>query len=192
MNVLSGHPPWGAEADAALAEVFLGRGDDAAAADAARSAFEALRASHSEDLSLRVLLSAARALTQGGSDEERELVRGQLAVVASVIAQRTTDEDVRVRWFRGPLGRELSALTGGSHGERTVEKAVSAVPGAELEDEDPRLLWLLIEGRTNREIADELGLEEQVVVRRLAEMYARIGVSSRGEAAVFALREKVV
>jgi DNA-binding NarL/FixJ family response regulator len=192
MNVLPGHPPWGAEADAALAEIFLARGDDAAAADAARSAFEALRASHSEDLSLRILLSAARALARGGSDEERELVRGQLAVVASVIAQRTTDEDVRVRWFRGPLGRELSALTGGSHGERTMEQAVSAVPGAELEDGDPRLLWLLIEGRTNREIADELGVEEEVVDRRLTEMYARIGVSSRGEAAVFALREKVV
>jgi DNA-binding NarL/FixJ family response regulator len=50
----------------------------------------------------------------------------------------------------------------------------------------------LIEGRTNREIADQLGLSEDDVTQRLAEMYARIGVSSRGEAAVFAFREGAV
>ena len=108
-----------------------------------------------------------------------------------MIAQRTTDEGVRVRWFRGPLGRELSALTGFTEADCPTE-AVATVPGVDVAEDDPRLLWLLIEGRTNREIADELGVGEDVVTRRLAEMYARIGVSSRGEAAVFALREKVV
>jgi DNA-binding NarL/FixJ family response regulator len=43
-----------------------------------------------------------------------------------------------------------------------------------------------------REIAAALDTDENVVARRLAEMYARIGVSSRGEAAVFAFRERVV
>jgi len=33
---------------------------------------------------------------------------------------------------------------------------------------------------------------EEIVARRLAEMYARIGVSSRGEAAVLAFREGMV
>jgi DNA-binding NarL/FixJ family response regulator len=191
MNVVPGHPPWGAEADSAMAEVFLGRGDPAAAADAARSAFGALQEAHREDLSLNILLSAARALVQGGTDEERAHCQGQLAVVAAVIAQRTTDEDVRVRWFRGPVGRELSALTGFTEADCSTV-AVATVPGVDLTQDDPRILWLLIEGRTNREIADELGVAEEIVVRRLAEMYARIGVSSRGEAAVFALREKVV
>ena len=190
MNVLPGHPTWGAEADAALATVFLARGEGDAAADAARSAFATLRAAHLEDFSLRILLPAARAVVGAGADEEREFVRGQLAVVAAVIAQRTTDEGVRVRWFRGPLGRELSALTGFTDADCAT--AAVTVPGGDLTEDDPRLLWLLIEGRTNREIADELGVGEEVVARRLTEMYARIGVSSRGEAAVFALREKVV
>ena len=190
MNVLPGHPVWGAEADVALAQVFLARDQPDAAAAAARSALASLQAAHLEDFSLRILLPAARALVEGGTEEEHEFVRSQLAVAAAVIAQRTTDEGVRVRWFRGPLGRELSALTGFT--EADCPTAVAAVPGADVAEDDPRLLWLLIEGRTNREIADELGVAEDVLTRRLAEMYARIGVSSRGEAAVFALREKVV
>ena len=95
-----------------------------------------------------------------------------------------------MRWFRGPIGRELSRLTGASHGEQPME--AGADPAADVGEDDSRLLWLLIEGRTNREIAAELGMDEDAVARRLAEMYAKIGVSSRGEAAAFAFREGVV
>jgi DNA-binding NarL/FixJ family response regulator len=112
--------------------------------------------------------------------------------MAALIAQRITDEDVRVRWFRGPVGRELSQLTGGTLDPTAVQEVVGAGPGAELDEDDTQLLWLLVEGRTNREISAELDVEEDVVVRRLTEMYARIGVSSPAEAAVFALREGVV
>ena len=70
--------------------------------------------------------------------------------------------------------------------------AADADPVADVGEDDTRLLWLLIEGRTNREIAAELGMDEDAVARRLAEMYAKIGVSSRGEAAAFAFREGVV
>ena len=97
-----------------------------------------------------------------------------------------------MRWFRGPVGRELSRLTGAAHGEQPIEQAADGSPVADVGEDDSRLLWLLIEGRTNREIAAELGMDEDAVARRLAEMYARIGVSSRGEAAAFAFREGVV
>lgn len=192
VGLLPGHPPWGAEADAALARVHLARGDDDAAAEAARAVFATLRAAHLEDLFLRIVLPASRVLLEVGSEEERHMVQGQLTLVATLIAQRITDEDIRVRWFRGPLGRELSALTGASPEEPAQEHAPRAGAVSEPVDDDSGLLWLLIEGRTNREIAAELGVDEEVVARRLAEMYARIGVSTRGEAAVFAFREGVV
>ena len=192
MGVLPGHPPWGAEADAALAHVARARGESEAAIGAARSAIGALRAAHYEDLFLRIVLPAARVVLEAGTEEEREMVRGYLTIQAALIAQRTTDEGVRVRWFRGPIGRELSRLTGAAHGEQPMEQAADAGPAADVGEDDSRLLWLLIEGRTNREIAAELGMDEDAVARRLAEMYARIGVSSRGEAAVFAFREGVV
>ncbi len=84
---------------------------------------------------------------------------------------------------------ELSRLTGRSHGRERDRRATGRPrAGADLGDDDTRLLWLLIEGKTNREIASELEVSEDVVARRLAEMYARIGVSSRGEAAVLRLQ----
>ena len=190
MDVLPGHPPWGAEADAALAQVAVARGEPEVAIAAARSALAALQAANFEDLFLRIVLPAARVVLEAGTEEERELVRGYLTIQAARIAQRTMDEGVRVRWFSGPIGRELSRLTGASHGERPME--AGADPAADVGDDDTRLLWLLIEGRTNREIAAELGEGEDAVARRLAEMYAKIGVSSRGEAAAFAFREGVV
>lgn len=102
-------------------------------------------------------------------------------------AQRTLDEDIRVRWLRGPIGRQLINLTGPLDGEKMR-------PGEEspVDRSDAELLGLLVEGLTNREIAERLGVDEEVVVRRLAEMLARIGASSRAEATAFAFREQVV
>ena len=189
---LPGHPPWGAEADAALAQVALARGEHDEAAEAARSALEALRSAHFEDLFLRIVLPAARVLLATGTEEERAALRDQLTTTAALVAQRITDESIRVQWFRGPLGRELSSLAGRSPGEGSSETARADVTGVGLAEDDTGLLWLLIEGRTNREIAAELGMSEEVVARRLTEMYAKIGVSSRGQAAMFAFREGVV
>jgi DNA-binding CsgD family transcriptional regulator len=192
VRVLPGHPPWGAEADAALAQVALAHGLEEAAADAARSAFATLRAAHLEDLFLRIVLPAARVLLAAGSDEEREAIRGQLRLTAALVAQRIQDESVRVQWFRGPVGCELSELAG-SPGETPHERwPEDADRPADLGEDETALLWLLIEGRTNREIAAELGIGEEELAQRLAVMYAKIGVSSRGEAAVFAFREGVV
>jgi DNA-binding CsgD family transcriptional regulator len=192
MRVLPGHPPWGAEADSALAQVALARDERESAAEAARSAFAALADAHLEDVFLRIVLPAAGVLLVSGTEEECEMVQYRLTLTAALIAQRITDEDVRVRWFRGPLGRELSRLTGGSNGESVIDEAKIVTTAADLGEDDTKLLWLLIEGKTNGEIASELEVSEDVVARRLAEMYARIGVSSRGEAAVLAFREGMV
>ena len=192
-QVLPGHPPWGAAASAALAEVALARGEPEVAAEAARSALRALDEAHLEDLLLRVVLPAARAILDGGAADEREAMQRKLRMTAALIAQRITDEDVRVQWFRGPLGRELSRLAGAPPDGGLPEQAAGdGAAAARLDDEDTGLLWLLIEGWTNQEIAHELGVTEEALGRRLAEMYARIGVSSRGEAAAFAFREGVV
>jgi DNA-binding CsgD family transcriptional regulator/tetratricopeptide (TPR) repeat protein len=197
MALLSGRPPWGAQADAALAEVALSRGRPAEAGSAGRSALSALEAIHSEDLNIGIMLPAARALLETGSEDERGMIQGLLRMTLTMVAQRTLDEDVRVRWFRGPVGRELSRLAGPlgeapATGNGGGGLGAPARSGLELAEDEVRLLWLLIEGRTNREIAEELDESEDVVRRRLAEIYARIGASSRAEAAALAFREGVV
>jgi DNA-binding NarL/FixJ family response regulator len=105
-----------------------------------------------------------------------------------MVAQRTLDEDVRVRWFRGPVARELSALAG----PLEVSPADGHEPTIAMDEADAELLRCLIQGRTNAEIAEELGLDEPAVARRLGELFARIGTSSRAEATAFAFRERVL
>jgi DNA-binding CsgD family transcriptional regulator/tetratricopeptide (TPR) repeat protein len=194
MDLLPGHPPWGAQAEAALARVALTKEDKAEAARLGRSALSGLQEIHSEDLHLDVVIPSAHAILGCGQEEEANMIRGLLHMMLTMVARRTFDENVRVKWFRGPMGRELSSLAGAyGDGMEGVESDEESVPSAQnLNEDDIRLLWLLIEGRTNREIAHELDVSEDVVARRLAEIYARIGVSSPGEAAAFAFREGVV
>src|SRR6266511_1284859 len=54
IELLPGHAPWGAQADAALAEVALSRGDPEEALEAARSAMAALESAMHEDVYLDV------------------------------------------------------------------------------------------------------------------------------------------
>jgi DNA-binding NarL/FixJ family response regulator len=141
-----------------------------------------------EDLHLDVLTPVAKVL-QAAEAPEWEGLRDHLQRSLAMIAQRTLDEDVRVRWFRGPVGRELSALVG------PLESAPIGGgdgDGAHLEEADAALLRSLIQGRTNAEIAEELGLDETAVARTLGELFARIGTSSRAEATAFAFRERVL
>jgi DNA-binding CsgD family transcriptional regulator len=189
IDLLPGHAPWGAQADAALAEVALARADIDGALTAARSAFAALESAMHEDLYLDVVLPVARTLLAAGMDAEKQMVRFYLYVMLATIAQRTLDEEIRVKWFRGPVGRELSRLAGPLQLSENDSNGQGR-PG--FDESDTRLLRLLTEGRTNGEIAEELGVAEEIVARRLGEMFARIGASSRAEATAFAFRERVV
>jgi DNA-binding CsgD family transcriptional regulator len=66
--------------------------------------------------------------------------------------------------------------------------AEGATTGPSLDDAERRLLQLLTEGRTNAEIAVELGVGEGDVAQRLARLQARLGASSRAEATSLAFR----
>lgn len=185
---LPGHPLWGARAHAALTRVRTARGDPAGALDAARRAVETLLDADLEDLNLDIRVPATRAILAGGSDEERGYAGQMVRIALMLIAQRIVDEDVRVRWFLGPVGHELTELAGPlDHGPAPREH-----PGAGLGEGDARLLRLLVDGRTNRQIAHALGLDDDGLTRRLAEFQARVGIGSRAEAAAFAFRERVI
>jgi two-component system response regulator DevR len=57
-----------------------------------------------------------------------------------------------------------------------------------LTDQERRVLALLAEGRTNRQIADELYLAEKTVKNYVSNVLAKLGMSRRTEAAVWAAR----
>jgi DNA-binding CsgD family transcriptional regulator len=186
---LAGHPLWAAQAAAASAEVALARGNSALALEMGRLALAEYRAATSEDPHLEILLPAARAILSAGDDEaEKEAVRGELRLIQALALQRTFDEVVRVRWLQGPLGRQLAELAGPLEG-RLPASSVDAQPA--FDDNDTRLLRLLTEGKTNSEIAADIGVDETAVASQLTALYARIGTTSRAEATAFAFRAPV-
>ncbi|HEX8026188.1 MAG TPA: helix-turn-helix transcriptional regulator, partial [Candidatus Limnocylindrales bacterium] len=92
---------------------------------------------------------------------------------------------------RGPIGRELVQLAGtleGADGELAREEADGHPDHAGLDEIDRRLLHLLTEGLTNREMAAALDLSEEAVAAKLAKLLARLGASSRAEATSLAFR----
>jgi len=189
IRLLPGHSRWGAQAEAALAGVALARGALDAAAAHGRAALVALDETMSEDMSLDVVLPAADAILRGGSDDDAKAVLERLRLALALVAQRIVDEDVRVRWFQGPIGRELTRLAGPLEVASLPSDSHSAAPLSKAEQD---LLRLLTEGRTNSEIAEELGTREDFVARSLAELYVTIGASSRSDAMAVALMGKLV
>jgi hypothetical protein len=184
---LPGHPAWGPQADAALATIALARGDVPAAVAAAGAAIQALQASFHEDGSLEIIIPVARAIFAGGPAETQAFVMGYLRLVLARIAQGTLDEAIRVRWLRGPLGRELVELVG-SFDEAGTTSRGGAFDAPDIDDIDRSLLRLLTEGNTNGEMAAKVELTEEAVGVRLAKLLARLGVSSRAEATTLAFK----
>ena len=189
IGLLTGHPPWGAQAEAALARVALARGGLDDAVGAARSAVAELESAMHEDPYPELVLPVAEAFLAGGEEGERQMVSFQIRTLLGMVALRTLDDDLRARWFRGPVGRPLTLLAGTADATPAHDGNGSATP---LNEGDTGLLRLILEARTNREIAAELGVEEPEVTRRLGELFASIGASSRAEATAFAFRERVV
>jgi DNA-binding CsgD family transcriptional regulator len=183
---LPGHAPWGAQSDAARAVVALARGGPEEAAAFALAAGDALQRARHEDANLDVLLPVAQVLKDTGAPEWEAAVRPSLQLTLAMIVQRTMGDDVRVRWLRGPVGALMVELAG------SIDLVATQGGNGQGRSDDDRLLASLVRGKTNREIAEELGIDESAVTRRLGELFATIGVSSRADATAFAFRERVL
>jgi DNA-binding NarL/FixJ family response regulator len=181
--LLPGHPPWPAQALVARSIVASFRGDASNAAAFARQALAEHDAAMREDLDLDIILPAVDAIIADGADEEAQGLRDRLQIVLGLQSQRILDETVRAEWFRSEIGRDLSRLAGPLISTGAGDMASESG----LQEEDSRLLGLLVEGKTNHEIAEEIGVDEKAVTIRLAELFVRIGASSRADATVAAL-----
>src|SRR5207247_3021805 len=118
----------------------------------------ALQSALHEDVHVEVMIPVAEVLMAAGSEAEQQLIQFFLQMMLAMTAQRTLDEEVRVRWFLGPVGRRLVELAGPLD-EMAMRPA--ATDGAHVVDErDAELLKLLTEGLTNREFAKRPRAEE--------------------------------
>lgn len=65
-------------------------------------------------------------------------------------------------------------------------------PWSHLNTREMEVLRLVVMGKTNQEIGDELGISEKTVQKRLGEIFVKLDVTSRVGAAVRAVREGIV
>ena len=166
-----------------LAAVAFARGDPGRALQLAHAVLAARHEAMREDPHLEMLLPVAAVVLAAGDEAEVAAMRDELQLLQGLIAQRSMDGDVRAKWFQGPIGSELAG-PGRSRGCSSRQPTTAPEPSSAAES---RMLGLLIEGRTNREIGQELGVKPESVGQALAAMYARIGATSRSEATVLAL-----
>jgi DNA-binding CsgD family transcriptional regulator len=186
---LHGDHPWASQAMAARALVLDRRGKTEEARRLARRALEGLvqmgirYSDPPYPLYFDVVLAVARVLAPG-EDEDAEWARNQVRGIVHLMGERTADEDVRVRWFRGPVQRELVELAGATH-IPDPEPAFNMLT-LDLHEGEADILALVATGMTNSEIATELGRSEESVARDLTAIYAKLGVSSRSGAMLYA------
>lgn len=72
---------------------------------------------------------------------------------------------------------------------RRVEESKEEAPFEELTEREVEVLQLVGKGITNREIADSLSISHRTVQAHLSHIFSKLGVGSRTEAVVYALRK---
>ncbi|MBV8715174.1 MAG: LuxR family transcriptional regulator, partial [Chloroflexi bacterium] len=116
------------------------------------------------------------------------LLRFERAVPAHLI-ENSGPAVIAVYW-RGALGREMppSVILGPTNATRNS----SSVAGNPLTPREREVLALVARHYSNREVADELVLSVRTVERHIANIYTKLGVSSRRLATVYARQQGVL
>jgi len=95
----------------------------------------------------------------------------------------------------------IEAVRGVAHGDKGwVSRRVAARVAAWMEGSDKgklttreqEVLRLVVKGKTNQAIATELDISEKTVEKHVGEIFVKLGVTSRVEAAVYAVRSGLV
>ncbi|HSL11275.1 MAG TPA: LuxR C-terminal-related transcriptional regulator [Actinomycetota bacterium] len=88
--------------------------------------------------------------------------------------------------------RGFARLGAGEAGRgRGVPHLTAAAPGG-LSEREVEVLRLVASGRTNRDVARTLVISEKTVARHLSNIFAKLGVASRTEAAAYAFERGIV
>ncbi|MBO8126933.1 MAG: response regulator transcription factor [Firmicutes bacterium] len=73
-----------------------------------------------------------------------------------------------------------------------AETAAHKEPGAKLTPRELEILQCLAEGKSNREIADDLCISEKTVKNHLSNLFRKLDVSDRTQAVLYGLKHKLV
>jgi DNA-binding CsgD family transcriptional regulator len=108
---------------------------------------------------------------------------GRLAALAGddrgAAKYRAVADDLHARWMAGPWGPPAVEQSGGPLREHRLSRREEMVLG------------LLADGRANKDIAATLGISVHTVERHVANVFGKLGVHNRAEAAAWAVRHEI-
>ncbi|GHA73707.1 helix-turn-helix transcriptional regulator [Streptomyces anthocyanicus] len=182
-HLTTGAPVWVAHERWVRAELHRARGRDTPRLwSEAVTAFECLERPY--DLA-RVRYRLADALLATGGDDERaratELLR-LARTVADHLGARPLSDAVAV------LGRRARLTLGRAAGPVPASGPADPADALGLTGRERDVLRLVSDGRTNRQIAEELFISPKTASVHVSNILAKLGVSGRGEAAAVAHR----
>jgi len=131
--------------------------------------------------------SACLMLTAYGDDQA--LLGAIMAGAAGYVSKRTCGTDLvsalrAVASGRSVLDPSASRLVMA----RLRERAATSDPVAALSDQEKRVLDLIGEGLTNRQIAERMFLAEKTAKNYVSSLLTKLGMQRRAQAAAFAVR----
>jgi DNA-binding NarL/FixJ family response regulator len=135
------------------------------------------------------------------SDDEQDLVRAVTCGANGYLLKDLQPEELfeqlrRIGEGEAPLSRgmtgkllnQLAGLVRPRRSRPTPESKAAAV----LSERECEVLALVVEGLTNREIGEELGIARNTVKNHLRSIYAKLDVKNRTEAAAHAVGHGLV
>lgn len=153
---------------------------------------------HKPDITLMDL----RLPDRGGVDAIREILRFAPKARFIVLTTYEGDEDIHQALEAGARGYLIKGMphetlidalrkvhSGGRFVPPPVARALaSRLPGSELSTREREVLSLLVRGRSNREIAEELHIKEATVKSHVSVILMRLNVTDRTQAVIAALQ----
>lgn len=74
--------------------------------------------------------------------------------------------------------------------ERLTSRSIE--PHCALTDRETEILARVAQGKTNREIAEELFISEKTVKNHITNIFKKLNVNDRTEAVVYALKKRII
>lgn len=119
---------------------------------------------------------------------DRPLVQQALHSGARHVFVKPLDIPLLLESISAATAEAVPARPASSPGDRPEgAPAAQGLTSRELE-----VLTLVAQGKSNQEIADELGLSRRTVERHVGDILSRLGVASRSAAAAMAIRSRLV
>jgi DNA-binding NarL/FixJ family response regulator len=138
---------------------------------------------------IRSGLHSTACLILTGYSDEQALLRAIMAGAAGYVSKQASATDLvhavrTVASGQSMLDPEASRLVM----ERLRQRVATVDPVAALSDQEKRVLELIGEGLTNRQIAQRMFLAEKTVANYVSSLFTKLGLQRRSQAAVFATR----